>query len=391
MKEAGLRGRACVLPGILAGLGMVGMGFVSDGIVAADVTSVTDTLSITVLETCTFRDVSDLTFTGSALSGSEVENFSHSGVHEFNVFCNSSNGYTVSATPYDLEAEGDITDVIAYTDDYTPSGRNGLWTAEITSDTPGITVTNPVPVGGGVIVSSGTNTLAAGTTFTATYSAYVGSITPAGTYVGRIEYSLSSLSGGNGGGGSNHQDSGDDNTGNEETGDTENDNGSGSGGQTGDQTGGSETGGQTGGSETDNSQNSTNPVNANSLNAAPAMTTLNNSYSTNNVNNTYTTYNTSYQGGGSMSSTTGGTTSAATTSGDDNEDSTNPATNSENNSNTSSSYVKPLGVTSTTKSTSSTESDSMDPMPIVAAGAVTAAAVAGVALMRSGKKEENKK
>ena len=379
MKETDLRGKTCVVPvAIAAGLGMAGMGLVSSGVVAADVTSVVDTLNIIVSETCTFRDVSDITFTGSAISGSEVSNFNNSGVHEFNLFCNSSNGYTVTATPYDLTSVGEIEDIIAYTDNYTASGKDGLWTAVITTSAPGVTATSPVPVGGGVIISSGTNTSASGTTFTAAYSAYVGSITPAGTYTGTIEYQLSSLSGGSsnsgsgssGSGGTSQNDNSGNNGGGTDSGNEVTDNneepGAGDSGTGNDNSG-------TGGTEQSN-------VLSNPSNTVPSA--LNNTYNTYSTTNTYNTTN--YSGGSTsvptvanIQATTGESDDAGATSGND------------DGTGTINGYEKPLGVT--TRTSSSNEESGIDPMPlVVTAGALAVAGVAAIALAQNKKKEDQR-
>ena len=149
MKKTSSQGKARIAPaGVAAVLGMAGMGLVSNGVVVADTTSVTDTISVTVQPSCTFNSVEDKTYIGSAANGTEVENFNDSGVHEFNLFCNDNNGFVVTATPYDLEATG-ISDVIAYTDNYTHTGVNSMWTAAIASEATGVTVVPVVPIGGG--------------------------------------------------------------------------------------------------------------------------------------------------------------------------------------------------------------------------------------------------
>ena len=195
MRETNSQGKAYVVPlAVAAGLGMAGMGLVSSGIVSADTTSITDTVNVEVQPSCTFNNVIDETYVGSALNGSEVENFHDAGVHIFYLFCNNNDGYTVSATPHNLTATGIENDAISYTNNYTHTGTDGMWTAEIATSESGVTVTSPVPIGGGVIISSNTNS-SDSMSFTATYSAYVGSRTPAGTYTGTIEYTLSSLDG----------------------------------------------------------------------------------------------------------------------------------------------------------------------------------------------------
>ena len=244
MKKNGSQGKARIAPvGVAAVLGMAGMGLVSGGVVAADTTSVTDTINVTVQPSCTFNSVEDKTYTGSAANGTEVGNFNDSGVHEFNLFCNDNNGFIVTATPYDLEATG-VEDVIAYTDNYNPSGANSIWSAAIESEATGVTVVPVVPIGGGTILSSDTSTATAGVDFSATYSAYVGTATPAGTYTGTIVYTLTAAGTSN-----NVSGGGNDNSGNGETG--------GSGENGGQASGGGETGGsETGGGETGGGDNS---------------------------------------------------------------------------------------------------------------------------------------
>ena len=327
MKEAGFQDRVCILSaGVFVGLGMAGMGLASDSVVAADTASVTDTFSIIVQEVCSFNSVANRTYSGSATSGTEVSNFNDSGVHEFNVSCNNSNGYTVTATPYDLEATG-INDVISYTNNYTHTGASGMWTAAIASTATGVTVTSPAPVGGGTIISSNSNTPAAGVTFTATYSAYVGTSTPAGTYTGTIVYTLAAS-----GTPSNNS-----NTNNE----TPNNSNSG----------------------TDNSTESNNTPLA--------------------VNDTYNTMN--YNSGGASTtgtqSTAGGSTNGTTSNATSESDDTNDS------SNTSNSYEQPLGVKADT--TSSGDDSEINWTPVaVATGALAATGVAVAALVRRNNEED---
>ena len=95
MKKTSSQRKAHVAPmAMVAGLGMAGMGLVSGGVVAADVTSVTDTINITVQSSCTFNSVEDKTYTGSAANGTEVNDFTESGIHVFNLFCNNDTGHS---------------------------------------------------------------------------------------------------------------------------------------------------------------------------------------------------------------------------------------------------------------------------------------------------------
>ena len=347
MKETNLRSKACAVA-VAAGLGVVGIGVLSDGVSAADVTSVTDTIKVTVQPSCTFRSTEDKTYVGSAANGTEVDNFNDSGVHEFNLFCNNNNGYIVTATPYDLEMTG-TGDVIAYTDNYTHTGVNSMWTAEIATETVGVTAVSPVPVGGGTVISSDSSTTAAGASFTATYKAYVGSETPAGTYTGTIIYTLTASGTSNNGGSSS---------------------GSGGTNQNDDNGNGSENSG----TDSGNSSNSSNDA----QNTTP--TVFNNTYNTYNTHNT-----TNYANGNSTPVATGTQLAASGSTGS--STSANDAVASNSNSGSSSSYEKPLGVT--TSAMTSNKDSGTDLMPIlVAAGALAVAGVAVVALAKDKKEEE---
>ena len=371
MKKTNSQGKARIAPvGVAAVLGMAGMGLVSGGVVAADTTSVTDAISVGVLPSCTFNSIEGETYTGSAANGTEVDNFNDSGVHEFNVFCNDYNGYIVTATPYDLEATG-ISDVIAYTDNYTHTGINSMWTAAIASETEGVTVVPVVPIGGGTIISSNSGTTAGGATFTATYSAYVGSQTPAGTYEGTIVYTLTAA-----GTSSNVSGGGNDNSDNGETGDSGENGGQASGG--GETGGGDNSSTDSGNDVTDNSGSGDTPSNSPQSAAPKALNNTYNSYSTTN------TYNTTNYSGGSGASTPALASTQGVTNGDSDGD----------DSEASNSYEKPLGVTTKTdmpssSSSSSNEGSGVDPLPLIAAGAALAVAgVTAVAVAKSDKKEE---
>ena len=112
MKKTSSQGKARIAPaGVAAVLGMTGMGLVSSGVVAADTTSVTDTINVTVQPSCTFNSVEDKTYVGSAANGTEVGNFNDSGVHEFNLFCNDNNGYSIYAVGSSGDVDGN-TDLI---------------------------------------------------------------------------------------------------------------------------------------------------------------------------------------------------------------------------------------------------------------------------------------
>ena len=372
MKETDLRSKTCVVPvAIAAGLGMAGMGLVSEGMAMADTTSVTDTLSVNVLLSCTFSGTGNKTYTGSADNGTEVNDFDDSGVHEFNLFCNDRNGYTVTATPYDLKATG-IDEVISYTDNYTHTGTSGMWTAAIASNTEGVTATPVVPAGGGTIISADSNTPAGGTTFTATYNAYVGTDTPAGTYAGTIVYTLIA-SGASSNGNATQAD----------VGDSEDD----------DENSGTESGNSgTGGSSTDGANSNEANVDVDSGKSAngtqsASSPTLNNTYNTYTYNtySTTNTYNTTNYPTSSGVSVPVATNMQAVMSENEN---TGTTSNDDDGAEADDNYEKPLGVTTSTSS--SNENSGVDPMPLVAAaGALAIAGVVAVAIARSEKKEDD--
>ena len=369
MRAMSLRSKTHAVPAVVAaGLSVVGVGLVSDGMVMADATSVTDTINVTVQPSCTFNSgTSDKNYAGSAVNGAEVNNFNDDGEHVFNLFCNNNSGFTVSARAYNLVDANVQSANIAYTDNYTPSGENSLWTAGIVSSPASLAVRNVVPAGeGGVIIQSDTNTPAAGVSFTAAYRAYVGSATPAGTYTGTIVYTLAPTGSTNSG--SNSQQNANQNNSNSGTGGNEEPTSQ----EPGSTTGGSEQGNQgTGGSNTDT------PANTDSTPKTASLMTTNNDYSTHNTYNT-----TNYSGG---SSATPVVSSPAPALAATSEDGKEVANNNEDGSNDS--YEKPLGVTTTKSSDKS--SSGLDPVPIVVAGMLATAGLAGVALVKSGNKEEN--
>ena len=343
---------------IATSIGVVGAGLVPNGVVMAGTTM--DTISVTVAPSCTFNNVTGETYAGSAVNGAEVGNFNNSGIHEFNVFCNDNSGFAVTATPYDLEATGVESAKISYTDNYVASGVNGLWTALIASTATGVTVTSPAPATGGTIISFGSHTSAGGISFTATYKAYVGSATPAGTYNGTIVYTLSPTGSSNSGSNSNANTNTDTNSGNNDS-PTDTPDNTDSNEPTPDNSNSGDLNSNTPGTNTNNTQNS-----------SPLMTTINNNYST------YNTYNTAnYQNSGSGTTTTNEPTSTSGTSG------------SSNNNRTNNGYEQPLGVTSTTTS-SNKKSDTFDPTPLLITGALAASGLAAVVLLKNKDKEEDK-
>lgn len=381
MRDIGSRNKTCLVPvALVAGLSVAGMGLLSESVVMAS-DSVTDTINVTVTPSCTFNSAVDKTYTGSAANGAEVENFTDSGVHSFNLFCNNHSGFTVSATNHDLAATG-ITPKITYTNSYSPSGTDSQWTAVIASSSTGVTVTSPAPVGTGTIISSSTNTGASGVTFTATYFAYVGTAMPAGTYTGTIEYTLAPSGSQNSGNGSGTQGGSGSGTG----ANTDNNNG-GNGGNSGSEEPTEQTPNPVDTNSGDSTQGTSQTNGTNSLNPSSLMMSPSNTYST--TYNTYNTYNTTnYQNSGSSAPTIG---KAAATPETNEESSSSSTSSNGSGSNTDSSYEKPLGVTTTKSSTTEKSTGSVDPMPVLLAGGLALSGVVAVVVIANGNKEKENK
>ena len=162
------------------------------GAFADDDRSVTDTINVTVDASCTFNaGGADVEYSANGTNGQSVNPVNNSSnEHSFTVFCNNNSGYKVSATASAL-TKSDVTDNFAYAATL-PSGTAGAWNAAISQAQGGSLTIEQLPSGGAAtdIVTLGEASAAAGETFKATYTAYIGTETPAGTYTGTIGYTL---------------------------------------------------------------------------------------------------------------------------------------------------------------------------------------------------------
>ncbi len=178
------------------------------GAFAAD-TSVTDTIQITVNDSCTITEGSttdgldnkDTTYADTVANGNETTfSGTHSGNHTFHVSCNAPGGWSFSATPTNLTGYTDSgkgstnSDNINFvaSSSYSNSGAAGDWTATITAPS-GTTVTQPSTAGSSNTIISATGAQASNVEITATYKAYVGTQTSAGYYEGTIAYTLAAI------------------------------------------------------------------------------------------------------------------------------------------------------------------------------------------------------
>ena len=148
------------------------------GAFAADPAAVTDTINITVDETCTFtrttgNGIYNATMAVNALNPSV-------GSSTFTAICNNQDGFSVSATPTAISGDGEAITYSATT----PAAGDGTWTATKTNVAGNIAATD------GVLMESSGPTPAAGQTETVTYKVSTRNNQAKGDYQGTIEYAL---------------------------------------------------------------------------------------------------------------------------------------------------------------------------------------------------------
>ena len=162
------------------------------GVFATDPTqTVTDHISLTVAESCTFTTGgSDITPSASAVTAGTEATFTN-GTHSFVIGCNSKS-YTVSATATDLvnsaaTSHGTIgyVDNSAYTTATaaTPIAEDGVWTAILTGGKANAEIGKTQ-----VTIKEGTSTST--DQFSVQYKALAGKGQNQGTYSGTVEYVL---------------------------------------------------------------------------------------------------------------------------------------------------------------------------------------------------------
>ncbi len=202
-----------IIAGVVAGLGMAALPL---GAFATDVTSVTDTVSVTINPTCTFTTTSYTTagsgeqantatssYSATVANGATAS-FNSDGAHQFTVVCNDNEGWKVTAgTPGNLTGGTGNNHPITYTAAALPSQAQaeGVWNAVVSGDTiadtgidnSGVLSGGYIKTNGGIIATEAASTSTTGSTFTVTYGAYVGTNTAAGTYTGTIQYTLAAL------------------------------------------------------------------------------------------------------------------------------------------------------------------------------------------------------
>ena len=148
------------------------------GAFAADPAAITDTINITVSETCTFtrttgEGVYSATMAVNALNAA-------AGSSVFTAVCNNATGFSVSATPTSITGTGEAITYSATT----PTAGSGTWTATKT------TVAGNIAASDGILMTSAGPTAAAGQTETVTYKVSTRNNQAKGDYQGTIEYAL---------------------------------------------------------------------------------------------------------------------------------------------------------------------------------------------------------
>lgn len=181
---------------LIAGAGVAALAMAAvpfAGVFAAADQEATDTIQVSVDASCTFTagsGTATYTASGTNQSGQVSPSLQSSNVHNFTVFCNDNDGYRVTAVATALSQSG-VTDNFAYVATLPSSGADGAWHAQIA----GTGLKNQLPDDGAstTIIERTEASGASGESFTATYTAWIGTETPAGTYEGTIGYTLAAI------------------------------------------------------------------------------------------------------------------------------------------------------------------------------------------------------
>ena len=146
------------------------------GVFATDITTMTDTLTITIDPTCTF-DAASHAYTADMSANALNDSV---GTTTMKVTCNVYNGYYVTAAFTSLAGNG--SNAITYSN-VDPTAGSGTWTAALSASN----LSN-----GGRVMQNTVNTPAAGDSETITYKVSTTDNQAAGTYSGTATYTLTS-------------------------------------------------------------------------------------------------------------------------------------------------------------------------------------------------------
>ena len=166
-----------------------------------------DTLTLTLSSSCTMSSTVDIEHNGSLTSGTYIQNI---GQTTIKTLCNDGNGYSVYATGYSNNEEGNNKLINSEYPQYSidtglaTSGLTSAWAMKLNNIPDDPSPTPPtiesdynntyglVPSYWTKVTSraSGTTDMAQGSSFTTTYAVYASSSQYAGTYQGQVKYLL---------------------------------------------------------------------------------------------------------------------------------------------------------------------------------------------------------
>ena len=170
---------------LIAGAGIVALGLAVvpfAGVFAADITTMTDTINVTVADVCTF-DAASHSYT-KAFTANKVDTI---GATTMKVTCNNAKGYIVKGNFTDLTgpAKSSGNETITYGADAAVAAGDGKWNATVGS------ATSPLAKTSATVTSKTTMSAAGGDSTTITYKAGTTDNQAAGTYTGTATYTLS--------------------------------------------------------------------------------------------------------------------------------------------------------------------------------------------------------
>ena len=168
---------------LIAGAGIAALGLAVvpfAGVFATDITSMKDTINVTIADACTF-DTASHSYT-KAMTANTTDTI---GATTMKVTCNNAKGYAVKGTFTDLTgpAKASGNETITYGADAAVAAGDGKWNATVASASP-LAKTNAT------VTSKNTMSAADGDSTTITYKAGTTSNQAAGTYTGTASYTL---------------------------------------------------------------------------------------------------------------------------------------------------------------------------------------------------------
>ena len=179
MKKALIAGAASA---VLAAMPVV-------GVFADDITTMTDTLTVTIEASCTF-DAASHTYSDTLTANQYVESF---GKTTMNVACNNAKGYTVTSAMNDLVGPANAAsgnEKIEYSATAVSAAGAGKYSAAATNTINGATGAAAQVSASGTLMTSSVMTPAGGDQSVIVYSVSTTNNQAAGTYTGTAVYTL---------------------------------------------------------------------------------------------------------------------------------------------------------------------------------------------------------